>query len=271
MAKKKYKKGPTGVSFKGAFVYPKLSDVDYGSDDYPKKDGEFSVRVRGKLADPKVKAMIAELQPMHDAQVAKAKEAFKSLKPDVRKKLKEVTINPLYSTVYDENENETGEVEFKFAMRYSGEYKGGPKEGEKWYRTPSIFDVRGNRIKYFKIDPVTGEPKRIKAAPDIWGGTTGYVAYEVGLDKDGDPGYFIPATAATGLSLKLEAVRIVSLVSKGERSADSYGFGKDDEEGFVYGDEGDSDDDVADAPSANKGDTDATDAPASDDSDDTDF
>lgn len=228
----KYKKGPTGTSFKGAFVYPKLSDVDYGSDEYPQPDGRFSVGVKGSLDDPKVKAWIAKYQPMHDEAIARAKAAFKKLKPETRKKLKSVTVQPLYETLYDEDEKPTGEIVVKFAMRYSGEYKSGKREGETWYRTPAIFDASGKQMIYFREDD-DGVPHRVKSMPDIWGGTVGRIAFEVGIDKEGNPGYFIPATGVAGLSFKLEAARIIDLVTKGQRTASSY-FGEDDEDGDGY-------------------------------------
>lgn len=274
MAKSKFKKGPTGVSFPGVFVFPKLSDVDFGSDEYPKPAGEFSVKVKGRLDDPKVKSTIAYLQPMHDEAIKIAKEEFKKLKPETRKKLKNVTVQPLYETIYDEEENETGEVLFKFSMKYSGEYKSGKKEGETWYRTPAIFDAQGGRITYFRDDPETGEPIRIKSAPDIWGGTVGRIAYEVGLNKEGKPGYFIPATGMAGLSLKLEAARIIDLVTKGQRSAESY-FGDEDDEGGYSFDGGSADaDDAAEEEAAPKSKKKAKKAKAdvpADDEDDTDF
>src|SRR5690606_17374564 len=140
-----------------------------------------------------------------------AKKAFDALPVGTRKKLKRITENPLYLTIYDkETEQETGEIAFKFAMRASGTYKQGPKEGQKWHRSPLIYDAKGHRI---------AKP------PAIWGGTVGKVAFEVSP-------YFIPGTGAAGLSLKLIGVQILDLVSAGERSAESLGFTAED--GYEY-------------------------------------
>jgi hypothetical protein len=215
---------PQFISFKGIFVYPKVSEPDYGSKDYPKPDGEFSLKLRGKLDDAEVKTMIAKLQPTYEAALEQAEKEFKALKVETRKKLGKVTVNPLFSTIYDEDENETGEVDFKFAMKYSGKFKKGPKEGQIWKIVPDIFDARGTKLPYFDK-----QRNPIKNAPGIWGGTVGRVAFELGMNKEGQPGYFIPGTGAAGLSLKLRAVRIITLVSGGQRSASDYGF--EDEEG----------------------------------------
>lgn len=212
-------KAPSGISFKGVFKFPKLNDPDFGTDEFPKPDGEFSTKLIGKLADPDVQAFIAKWQPMHDAAIKAAEEAFKALPVATRKKLGSVTVNPLYTEMYDEETEEpTGEVEFKFSMKYSGEFKKGPKAGQKWYRRPDIFDARGNKMK---------------PAPSIWGGSIGRVAFEVGLNKEMQPGYFIPGTGAAGLSLRMQAARIIELVSAGERDASAYGFDKE-EEGYTY-------------------------------------
>lgn len=218
MAKSTRVKAPSGISFKGVFVYPKLNDPDYGTEEFPKPDGEFSIKLRANLEDPDVQAFIAKWQPMHDEAIKNAEAEFKKLKVEQRKKLGKITVNPLYTEIYDEETEEpTGEIEIKFAMKFSGEFKKGPKQGQKWYRRPDIFDAKGNKMK---------------PAPAIWGGTVGRVAFEVGLNKEQQPGYFIPATGASGLTLRLKAARIIELVSAGERDASSYGF--EEEEGYTY-------------------------------------
>jgi hypothetical protein len=219
MANAKRPQAPKGTTFKGIFKWPKLTEPDYGSKEYPKENGEFSVKLVGRIDDPDVQAFIAKWQPLHDQAIKDAEVAFKALKVDVRKKLGKVTVNPLYTELYDEETEEpTGEVEFKFSMQYSGVYKSGPKQGKKWFRRPGIFDARGNEMN---------------PTPSIWGGTKGRVAFEVGLNPEGAPGYFISGTGAAGLTLRLQAARILELVSEGQRDANSYGFGEE-EEGYEY-------------------------------------
>lgn len=219
MAQIKRVKAPSFITPRLIAKFPKLSEADYGTKDFPKPDGEFSVKGVGKADDAEVKAFLAKLQPFHDAAVEQAQKEFDALKPAQRKKLEKVTINPLFTPVYDEEtEEETGDIEFKFAMKHSGVIKNGPKAGKAWKRYPDIFDAKGNRMK-----PV----------PQIWGGTVLRVAFELGLNKEGQPGYFIPATGAAGLSLRLQAVRILDLVSGGQRDASAYGFDAE-EEGYEY-------------------------------------
>lgn len=242
MAKKPER--PKFISFKGAFKFPKLSEPDFGTDEYPKPDGEFSLKLVGQADAADVKKMIAELAPLHAAAVEKGKKLFKELPIATRKKLGELKVNPLFTEVYDkETEEPTGEIEFKFAMKHSGEYKKGPKAGKRWTRKPDIFDAKGN-----KMNP----------APQIWGGTIGRVAFEIGTDQDGDPGYFIKGTGAAGLKLGLNAARILDLVSGGSREASDYGF-DDEEDGYEYDPESVKSEDDANEKGDNTSKTDASD------------
>jgi hypothetical protein len=219
MANAKRPQSPKGTTFKGIYKWPKLTEVDYGTKEYPKPDGEYSLKLIGELNNPEVQAFIAKWQPLHDEAIKRAEAEFKALPVATRKKLEKVIVNPLYAEQYDEETEEpTGKIEIKFAMQASGTYKSGPKQGKKWSRKPGIFDAKGNEMK---------------PAPSIWGGTIGRVAFEVGLNKEGVPGYFIPATGAAGLSLRLQAVRILDLVSEGSRDAAAYGF-DEEEEGYEY-------------------------------------
>lgn len=196
----------------GTYKYPKLSEPDYGTKEFPCPQGRYSVKLVLKANDKETKAFLKKLEPHYQEALAKAKEQFKTLKAETRKKLKNITVNPLFTELLDEETEEpTGEIEINVKMNASGEYKKGPKAGQKWNRKPIIFDSKGNRM---------AKP------PSIWGGTRGRVGLELSP-------YFIPATGAAGLSFKLEAVKIIELVSEGERSADSMGLGGD-EGGYEY-------------------------------------
>jgi hypothetical protein len=194
---------PQFTSFKGTFKYPKLNEPATKF----KAEGEYSVKLVGNAQDATVQALIAQLRPLHEAAVARGKSLIK--------KGKALTVNPLYSEVFDETTEEpTGEIEFTFKMAAQGVYKNGPKAGQTWTRKPGIFDAKGSAM--------------IKA-PSIWGGTVGKVSFEVGMDREsGEPGYFVPGTGACGLSLRLLAVQIIDLVSGGQRTAAAHGFGEED-------------------------------------------
>lgn len=194
-----------------AFNYPKLDAVDYGSKEYPKPDGEFSVQATMDLSDKAVKAMLAQLEILHAEAIENAKREFADLKLDARKRLQKdngpdgIKVQPIYADIYDEEtEQPTGQIKMKFSMAAGGTVKKGPREGEKWSQKPTIADARGN---------VMGK------VPKIGGGSRGIVAFSVV-----EGGYFIPGTGLAGISCKLTGAQIIELVSGGQRTASSLGF-----------------------------------------------
>lgn len=194
---------------KVTFKFPRLGVADTKF----KAEGEYSVKVVGPKAA--FAALIAKLEPLHKEAVKRGKAAYAALPVATRKKLDAkggFTINPLFNLVYDDDEKETGEIEMNIKMVASGTYKSGPKQGKTWTRKPSVYDS--------KMKPMDGSK--------VWGGSKGYVSFEVGIDKDGQPGYFIPGTGAAGLSLKLQAVQVIELVQGGSRSASDYGFAEEE-------------------------------------------
>lgn len=201
------KKYPTIQSPTGTFKWPKLTSVDYGTKDFPNPDGSYNVRLvfdNATAAD-----LVEELSEFYDEAVVLAEAEFAKLKIETRKKLQKsngktgIAMNDLSTELYDKDTEEpTGETEFRFKMKASGTRK----DGSKWHRVPGIFDAKGAKF-----------PRGI----DIWGGTTGKVAFKP------NP-YFIPGTGMAGLSLSLEAVQVISLVSAGSRSASDYGFGEEE-------------------------------------------
>jgi len=210
----KKQKLPSFTTPKGVFKWPRLNEPDTKY----KAEGLYSVKLI--LDEQSAKALIAKLQPHFDAAVAEAKEKYAALPVKTRKE-KEFKTNKFFSPVYDEDtEEETGDVEFNFKMTASGVSK---KTNKPWKRAPRIFDARGQVMT---------------KAPSIWGGTVGKVAFEV-------MPYFNNAQCEGGLSLRLDAVQIIELVSGGGKSASAYGFGE--EEGYehdndAFADESDSTD-----------------------------
>lgn len=194
----------------GIFAFPSLDEPSYGSDDYPDPDGSYKVNLVLDRADPATQDFLDKIEPHYKEALAAADEGFKQLSVGVRKKLEKVTVNPLFTTIYDpETEKETGEIEFRVKMKASGTYKKGPKEGKKWERKPTIYDADLNRMPN---------------VPPIWGGTKGRVRMSLSP-------YFIGGSGLGGLKLQLVACQIIDLVQGGERSAGSLGFEKED--GYV--------------------------------------
>jgi hypothetical protein len=208
-------KRPLFTSPRGVLKFPNIVNPDYGNEKFPKPGGEYRVKVIFDGNDVDVQAMIAKLRPLHDAAVAKGREEFAQLEVGTRKKLKDISIQPLYSEIYDKTTEEpTGKIEFNFKKKYSGERKNkvtGKKE--PWIaKPPAIFDAKGN--------PITS--KTIK----IWGGTVAKINFDVG-------DYFIPGTGLTGLKLGLEGAQIIKLVSEGIATAEGMGF-EVESDGFEY-------------------------------------
>ncbi len=203
---KKRPQNPKFTSPKGKFKYPRVNEPDMGNAEYPKPNGEYSVQL--VLTTDEAKPLIDKLQPIHAKAVEDGAVEFAALAPQARKKLKDITVNDLFSTEFDkETEEETGNLIFKFKMTASGVSK---KTGKKWSRKPVIFDAKGT--------PMTN-------APSIWGGSIGKVAFEASP-------YFIKGTAAVGVSLRMNAVQVIELVSGQGKDASDYGFGE--EEGFTH-------------------------------------
>jgi hypothetical protein len=202
MAKKQ--KLPEITSPIGVWKWPKLHEPDYGTDEYPVPEGQYALKLVLKADDKETKAFLKSIEPHYKAAIAEGEEKFKELPVAQRKKLKKISLNEFYSQVYDvETEEPTGEIEFNVKMKASGEYKRGPKQGEKWHRKPIIFDAEG---------------KRIKDIPQLFSGTEGRV--RVALLP-----YFVAANGAVGLSLKLVGIQLIEPNFDGGDSADAMGFG----------------------------------------------
>lgn len=194
------------TSPRGVYQWPRLNAPDTKF----KEEGEYSVSLILKADAPETKKFIETLTPHYEAALEAGREEFKKLKVETRKKLKNITENALFTEVFDkETEEPTGEIKFRFTMTASGVSK---KTGKAWKRKPKVFDAKGNYM-----------PK----PPEIWSGTEGRVNFELRP-------YFVPGTGACGLSLRLEAVKILKLVSEGGAAdASKYGF-DEEEDGYEY-------------------------------------
>lgn len=203
-ANNKRRRDPQFTTPIGTFQYPSLDAPSYGTDKFPKPEGVYRANLILPANDAAVKKFIADLKPHHDEAMAAAQDAFAQLPVASRRKLGSVSTHPLYEVEYDkETEQPTGNIVFRFKLTASGVYKKGPKAGEKWSARPALFDARGNKMN----NP-----------PAIWGGTKGRVSFSAGP-------MFVSATGLGGLSYRLIGAQIIDLVTKGDRSAESLGFG----------------------------------------------
>ncbi|TAJ97124.1 MAG: hypothetical protein EPO41_03795 [Reyranella sp.] len=192
-----------------------------------KDEGEFKVNMRWSAEDAaKIKAQVDE----------KMKEARKL--PDLlaaKKKNPKAAIpeNTPYKEAIDDNGDETGELEFKFATTASGKSK---KDGKPWKRTIKFFDAKGQPMK-----PIS-----------LWSGSRLRVSYTIGT-------YFINAKVGYGVKLYLEAVKVIEAVQGSGGSAKDYGFGEE-EEGYTKDDMQSNDSDDAGDDSSDSEDNDGDDA-----------
>lgn len=206
-------KAPTLTTPVGIFKWPKVTKIDYGTEKFPKVDGEFNLTVILNRTDPAVITFLAKCSVFMDEAEAAAPGLFAKLGLKARKTLEAknkdtggIVRNEFFSEVYDEETEEvTGQIEMKFKMQASGIRK---KDGTKWSAKPGLFDAKMNPL-----------PKSV----DIWGGSSGKVSFETGP-------YFVEGTGAYGIQRRLKAVQVTDLVSAGQRTAAQYGF--EEEEGF---------------------------------------
>lgn len=181
---------PTGTA-----IYPKLNAPDTKF----KAGGEFAVRLKLSAEDA---------QPIIDKYEAELAAHFEKVKAELMKgdgkdkakaKALKLAADKPYKPEYDDEGEETGFMLLNFKMPHRVTREG--KADLLLY--PAIFDATG---------------KELKNPPEIWGGSELVVA-----------GQFRPFNTAigVGLSMRLQAVQIQKLSTKGSRDAAGYGFGKD--------------------------------------------
>lgn len=185
---------PTGIA-----VWPKLNAPDTKF----KAGGEFKVglRLSAEQAQPLIDKFEAELAYYFDSEKAELMQGDGKSKAKA-KALKLATDKP-YKMEVDDEGDETGNIVFNFKMPNRI-----PREGKAdIVLFPDFFDAGG---------------KSLKNPPEVWGGSK--------LRISGQLRPFNMALTGVGLSLRLQAVQIIELTTKGSRDATGYGFGA--EEGY---------------------------------------
>lgn len=184
--------------------YPKLNRPDTKW----KPEGEYSAK--GPLEDmipvatlEKIEAMLAAFLENKKAELTKAKQAAKA------KSLVNKGLVFLKAETDGETGDETGRTILSAKMK--AQYKN-KKTGEIVKRVPDFVDAKG---------------KPIAKAPDIWGGTVAKLGVSAAC-------YYAPNDNAVGVTLYLDAVQIIKLVSKGGGS--QHGF-SEEEGGYEHEDE----------------------------------
>ena len=182
------KRSPLGV-----LVWPKLTEPD-------EYKGKFTYNTKLRMSVEDGQKLMAAVDKHAANAVAEARELAKT--PREAKQWKSIHIP--YEIEEDDEGNETGDVLFKFKCIAKGVVA---KTGKEWSRNLPLFDAQGMRI----------EPGSVV----VWGGTTAKVAFTFNE-------YIATTSVGASVSLKLEAVQIIELVSSGGASAESFGFEETD-------------------------------------------
>ncbi len=122
--------------------YPAIDRVDYGTNQYPDKEGSYKCEIRLDKNDPDVKALLERFDDMVP-EIEKEAEAFKKKMLKTKSQKVDITVNPLYRTVFDEEGNETDLVALKAKTKASGVNK---QTGKPWSRKLPIRDSKNNLI-----------------------------------------------------------------------------------------------------------------------------
>jgi len=174
----------------GVAVYPRLNEPDYKFD----PAGVFTVTVRvGAEEGQKLKDRLdAKLDAWHNQQKKERR------KPQLKRA--DLTIKP----AFDDDGNETGELDFKFSMKHNVT----TQTGKTWIQRPKLYDSQGKGF--------TGA--------SIGGGSKLIVNFV--------PAPYFTPTMGCGLKMRLNAVQVVELVEYKKVGAESLGFDKH-EGGYV--------------------------------------
>ena len=164
-------------------------------------DGEYSINLIFDASDDEVKELCADLEEM----VEEKRKVEAEANPNAYKKLPDglpLSAQP-YKEVEDDNGNETGEIQMKFKMKAKIQLK----DGSVYEPKPVVVDSKAQPIKDPDFRIGNGSICRIQfdAAP-----------------------YCMPSTKTAGVSLRLNAVQVLSLVEYGGNSD------FEEEEGFEF-------------------------------------
>ena len=164
-------------------------------------DGEYSINLIFDASDDEVKELCADLEEM----VEEKRKAEAEANPNAYKKLPDglpLSAQP-YKEVEDDNGNETGEIQMKFKMKAKIQLK----DGSVYEPKPVVVDSKAQPIKDPDFRIGNGSICRIQF--------------------DASP-YCMPSTKTAGVSLRLNAVQVLSLVEYGGNSD------FEEEEGFEF-------------------------------------
>src|SRR3989344_6237453 len=196
MSDNKRAKLPTHTTPRGVFHYPWLNKADTKFD----KEGVYTT---GLILDAGPAAKLAsQIDAAIDAKFDEQKAAL--IKKGDGAKAKKLSKRQPYADVCDSEGEPTGKVKFNFKVKAVGQND----KGETWSNKPALFDSAG---------------KPIDVA--VYGGSEGKGAFQI-------VPYYSAKDVEVGVTLRLKAAQIIKLVSGGQKTAEGYGFGVE-EDGYV--------------------------------------
>ncbi len=200
------------ISPLGTALWPKLNEPDTKF----KATGEYKVTLTWYEDDDEyeaAKALIAELdefceqccvqfdedtQEEYEKALKKAKGGKKPKQPEPGKRQQKG---------WGEKEDDDGKPYLYITFKMNATYE---KDGETKTMRPALFDGKNKKIDHKKVKIGNGSK------------------LEVGFKAD-----FYATAQGIGLTMRLEAVRVISLVAfGGERTAERYGFGAARDDGY---------------------------------------
>jgi hypothetical protein len=183
------------VSPAGRFAFPKLQTADTKFS----PDGEFSVGI--ELEGVTAEEFKEKIQEAYDKEYALECTSH-------GKTLKKYENMPWSQTLDRDKQPVAGSTTFKCKRKASGTYgKSHPKSGQRWTAGFPIFSAAGTE----------------KVTEEIWGGTIGRCSLIL------VPWY--TAALGFGIRLQLEAVKILTMVTHGDKAPSQFGF--EDEDGYA--------------------------------------
>lgn len=185
------------TSPKGIAKYPHLNKPDTKFKDV----GEYVVTL---LFNPnKIPEFLELLDQLTDEAVEEQKQILKDKKQAA--KAKQMQRKPAYKMELDQDGEETGKVEVRFKMKSVITLK----NGDTRVLEPQLFDAQGAPVDKKKVLIYGGSVLKVNFTPSS---------------------YYMASSRMAGVTLYLNAVQILELVSRGG-NAGYYGF--ESEEGFT--------------------------------------
>lgn len=193
------KKAPQYTTPMGEFVWPWLNKPDTRDIKGKPQRPAYKLNIRYAANNPAWLSFKTKLDELVD-------ESYEKAVAENPKKKKVIVRQYPYVMELDDDGEETGNVILKLKQNASLKDK---KTGEEREVTVALFYASGKPIN--------------RAQTSIYGGSTGMASFTTRP-------YLVDSTNGAGISLDLKAVQVFNLVSAGERSAESYGFSK--QEGY---------------------------------------